>query len=270
MDDDSKTEKLSTFLAVAGCDDDVARQYLDSCNWDLDAAINTFLAGGGSGGGAAAGGAGGGPGGDMGAADAALAASLMDYTDEDEVRAPIAQTRGRLVDGPLYHHMAPGGAHGIGRGAGAGGRGNFEQMTHAKEAFRDFEQEASSLRAGGAGAAGGGGGGEGDGNGGEGGGLGGGGGGSDVAASMKPKNLAAIYRPPLELCFRGPFDELRAAGREEGKWLLVNIQSATEFASQQLNADTWRDEALRCARPAAAWCSDAGANGRGTRLQVAA
>ena len=29
------------------------------------------------------------------------------------------------------------------------------------------------------------------------------------------------------------------------KWLLVNIQSPTEFASQQLNADTWTDETLR-------------------------
>ena len=30
----------------------------------------------------------------------------------------------------------------------------------------------------------------------------------------------------------------------QGKWLLINIQSPTEFASQQLNADTWRDETL--------------------------
>ncbi|NDJ15490.1 MAG: hypothetical protein EBY17_30655, partial [Acidobacteriia bacterium] len=29
------------------------------------------------------------------------------------------------------------------------------------------------------------------------------------------------------------------------RWLLVNIQSPTEFASQQLNADTWHDETLQ-------------------------
>ena len=39
--------------------------------------------------------------------------------------------------------------------------------------------------------------------------------------------------------------ELRAAGKAQSKWLLVNIQSPTEFASQQLNRDTWRDETLR-------------------------
>jgi len=42
----------------------------------------------------------------------------------------------------------------------------------------------------------------------------------------------------------GTFEELRAAGLAQGRWLLVNIQSPTEFASQQLNADTWRDETL--------------------------
>lgn len=61
----------------------------------------------------------------------------------------------------------------------------------------------------------------------------------------RPRNLAEIYAAPTELCFAGTFDELRAAGRREHKWLLINIQSPTEFASQQLNADTWRDETLR-------------------------
>lgn len=63
--------------------------------------------------------------------------------------------------------------------------------------------------------------------------------------TKKPKNLAEIYRAPTELCFIGNFDELRDAGRRQSRWLLVNIQSPTEFASQQLNADTWCDETLR-------------------------
>ena len=61
----------------------------------------------------------------------------------------------------------------------------------------------------------------------------------------KPKTLADIYRPPTDMCFQGTFDQLRQAGREQGRWLLVNIQSPTEFASHQLNADTWRDETLK-------------------------
>ena len=63
--------------------------------------------------------------------------------------------------------------------------------------------------------------------------------------AKKPKNLAEIYKAPTDLCFQGTFEELRDAGRAQGRWLLVNIQSPTEFASQQLNADTWRDETLR-------------------------
>ena len=60
--------------------------------------------------------------------------------------------------------------------------------------------------------------------------------------AKKPKNLAEIYKAPTDLCFQGTFEELRDAGRAQGRWLLVNIQSPTEFASQQLNADTWTDE----------------------------
>lgn len=233
--DDGRSEKLSTFLAVADCEPEVAQQYLESCAWDIDAAINTFLATGGAGGAAPRG-------------DAAMAGdgALADALYEDEVRAPIAQMRGRLVEAPLYH-MADGGRAGARGGAGVARAGVFEHVTHAKEAFRDFEQEASSLGAHGAGTGGAPRGtaddddGEGDEQ------FRSLGSGAAAAATKKPKNLAAIYRPPLELCFRGSFDELRAAGREAGKWLLVNIQSPIEFASQQLNADTWRDEPLRCA-----------------------
>jgi hypothetical protein len=41
--------------------------------------------------------------------------------------------------------------------------------------------------------------------------------------------------PPLSVALRG-------CARS------INIQSPTEFASQQLNADTWRDETLRTVR----------------------
>ena len=63
--------------------------------------------------------------------------------------------------------------------------------------------------------------------------------------TKRPKNLAEIYKAPTDLCFVGTFEELRAAGQEQGKWLLINIQSPIEFGSQRLNADTWSDETLR-------------------------
>jgi len=130
---------------------------------------------------------------------------LEDFMEEEEVRAPIPQRVDRIVEHPRIVGSALHGAHDRG-----------ESEVRAREAFRDFEQETTVV-------------GDGD--------------GSDRA--KKPKNLADIYRPPLELCFNGSFEELREAGRSQGKWLLVNVQSPEEFASQQLNADTWRDEALR-------------------------
>jgi len=90
------------------------------------------------------------------------------------------------------------------------------QVTHRLEAFRDAKTDAVEAR------------------------------GEDAKHDpRRPKTLADIYRRPAEICFNGSFDELRQAGREQGRWLLVNIQSPTEFASQQLNADTWSDEMLR-------------------------
>ncbi|KAL1524512.1 hypothetical protein AB1Y20_019405 [Prymnesium parvum] len=91
---------------------------------------------------------------------------------------------------------------------------------HPQEAFRDFKKESS-------------------------------GNGQETAApavfglTKRPKNLAEMYAPPIELCFAGSFMDLCDAGRAQGKWLLINIQSPTEFGCQKLNADTWRDEGLR-------------------------
>ena len=69
--------------------------------------------------------------------------------------------------------------------------------------------------------------------------------GAMVGLPKRANNLSEIYRPPTEVCFVGSFEELRLTGRQQSRWLLVNIQSPTEFASQQLNADTWTDEGLR-------------------------
>lgn len=57
----------------------------------------------------------------------------------------------------------------------------------------------------------------------------------------KDNNLAGIFRPPTELCFRGSFDELLRHASHEHKWVLVNAQENTEFASHQLNRDTWQN-----------------------------
>ena len=136
------------------------------------------------------------------------------------VRAPIPQMRDQLIS----HDPAQRGPRGPPPPTAAEG--------HALEAFRDFRRESGGAGGSGAGAA-----------------AGAAGGSSSpdevFGLAKKPKNLAEIYKAPTDLCFQGTFEELRDAGRAQGRWLLVNIQSPTEFASQQLNADTWTDETLR-------------------------
>ena len=225
MADERQSEAIANFMSIAGCDKEFAMSFLEANAWSLEMAVSNFLepgAGGGmmgGGGGGGGGGAGAGAGGGMGANPAA------DFGfEDDEPRAAIAQYRDTLIDPAMrVPQRAPPAA---------------SAANHPLEAFRDFRSEGDgdvSM--------------EGEGAAGEGGASGGahsgGGGGEVFGLAKKPKNLAEIYRAPTELCFVGTFEELREAGRREQKWLLVNIQSPTEFASQRLNADTWTDETLR-------------------------
>ncbi|CAM9563536.1 unnamed protein product [Phaeothamnion confervicola] len=54
-----------------------------------------------------------------------------------------------------------------------------------------------------------------------------------------------MYAPPLSLMFQGTFAAAREQGKLESKWVLVNLQDDAEFASHQLNRDTWKDETLQ-------------------------
>ncbi|KAA6424658.1 MAG: hypothetical protein FRX49_05325 [Trebouxia sp. A1-2] len=53
--------------------------------------------------------------------------------------------------------------------------------------------------------------------------------------------LASLFKAPFALMFQGTIDEAKAKAVQEGKWLMVNVQSNSEFASHQLNRDTWSD-----------------------------
>ena len=77
------------------------------------------------------------------------------------------------------------------------------------------------------------------------------------------KGLGALFRPPVDLLFTGSFDELRSCGTGQLRYLIVNIQSVSEFAvwpnllpsaaeshsvlcqSHVLNRDVWADKQLR-------------------------
>lgn len=236
--DSVQEEATTSFMSLAGCDAEFARSFLEASGWNLELAVASLYGdgatGSGLGGGLGSGGGGSGGGGDAnggggdgGSTDAGPGAFNHDTSgfgmeDPLAVRAPIAQFNDTLMGDP---------AQAVPR------RGPTNAADHPLEAFRDFRSEGALSS------------GHGDTSSG------------DVFGMPKrPKNLSEIYRPPTELCFVGSFEELRLVGRQQGRWILVNIQSPTEFASQQLNADTWSDESLqaviesRCTCGAAAAC----------------
>ena len=63
-------------------------------------------------------------------------------------------------------------------------------------------------------------------------------------ASSKSNLLAEMYRPPFELMSRLPWDEARQQGRNEEKWILVNIQDPSVFDCQVLNRDIWKNAGI--------------------------
>jgi hypothetical protein len=65
------------------------------------------------------------------------------------------------------------------------------------------------------------------------------GGASEV--SSKASALAEMYRPPYELISSNTWEGAREEGKEELKWILVNVQDAAVFDCQVLNRDIWKN-----------------------------
>ena len=57
-------------------------------------------------------------------------------------------------------------------------------------------------------------------------------------------SLADMFAPPTKIIYAGPggFQGARQAAKDARRWLLVNIQSDSDFACHALNRDVWRDE----------------------------
>ncbi|KAH9908969.1 hypothetical protein F4778DRAFT_205986 [Xylariomycetidae sp. FL2044] len=53
--------------------------------------------------------------------------------------------------------------------------------------------------------------------------------------------LADLFRPPHELMSHLPLDSARDYGKEEKKWIMVNLQDTSIFRCQCLNRDLWKD-----------------------------
>jgi hypothetical protein len=56
--------------------------------------------------------------------------------------------------------------------------------------------------------------------------------------------LAQMYRPPFEIMSRATWEEARSEGRDEKKWILVNVQNDSIFDCQVLNRDIWKNPGI--------------------------
>ncbi|KAI7246144.1 hypothetical protein KC335_g19573, partial [Hortaea werneckii] len=69
------------------------------------------------------------------------------------------------------------------------------------------------------------------------------GGASDT--SSKSTLLAQLFQPPFDLISRLPFSEARDEGKEEQKWIMVNVQDPSIFDCQVLNRDIWKNAQIK-------------------------
>ncbi|CAA9964696.1 ubx domain protein [Pyrenophora teres f. maculata] len=63
--------------------------------------------------------------------------------------------------------------------------------------------------------------------------------------SSKMSMLAELFRPPFEIMYQGPWEKARDMGKDEEKWLLVNIQDPAIFDCQRLNRDIWKNDDIK-------------------------
>ncbi|PSR77526.1 hypothetical protein BD289DRAFT_456636 [Coniella lustricola] len=64
------------------------------------------------------------------------------------------------------------------------------------------------------------------------------------AASDRAQRLADLFRPPYDLMAHVSWDEARDEGKDDKKWILVNVQDMNDFNCQALNRDIWKDAAV--------------------------
>ncbi|KAF1920006.1 hypothetical protein BDU57DRAFT_221 [Ampelomyces quisqualis] len=63
--------------------------------------------------------------------------------------------------------------------------------------------------------------------------------------SSKMSMLAELFRPPFELMYQGTWDKARDMGKDDEKWLIVNIQDPAIFDCQRLNRDIWKNDDIK-------------------------
>jgi hypothetical protein len=64
-------------------------------------------------------------------------------------------------------------------------------------------------------------------------------------SSSKAAKLAELFRPPFEIMNQMSWEAARDKGKEESKWILVNVQADGIFDCQLLNRDIWKHEGIK-------------------------
>lgn len=137
--------------------------------------------------------------------------SSNDFSYEDEVRPPIPPVRQVLVQNPpSYSSDLPHRYSSRSRTSGV-----------VYDAFRDFQAEAEWQEMNREGE------------------------GSAVPTLGEKSAFGRLYMPPLDILFRGTFDEARERAQSINKWLLVNVQNSQEFSCAILNRDVWSHQAVK-------------------------
>ncbi|KAH9398624.1 UBX domain-containing protein 7 [Tyrophagus putrescentiae] len=68
---------------------------------------------------------------------------------------------------------------------------------------------------------------------------------SSSSENTRSKTFEDLFRPPLDLIYRGNFDMAKFEGQRKNMWLMVNIQNPQEFACQVLNRDVWSNSTVK-------------------------
>eukprot|EP00889_Picochlorum_renovo_P005250 jgi/Picre1/32280/NNA_007626.t1 len=57
--------------------------------------------------------------------------------------------------------------------------------------------------------------------------------------------LSSMFEPPRGILCTGGFEQAKQEAQRRNRWLVVNIQSPSNFDSHRLNRDTWRDGTIQ-------------------------
>lgn len=229
-------DALASFMSITGADSGSALQYLELTNWKLDEAVNLYMESGGQSDSTAFAAPRPAPASSNAHAasfapppapsstdmDAATAAAIAAAYGEDDnaVRAPDPSKRQRLVESEMDL---------------------LRPMRHLRDQNRDFAAESiAAMTTGSISAA-----------------FGDPGaaafgeatnntnGVDSCAGNERTRDLSTLFQPPTAIMFHGTYSDARTHAKNEGKWLLVNIQDEIVFTSHMLNRDTWSDDVVQ-------------------------